>query len=188
MTEKRVKVAEYANMRGVSIRMVNVAIQQGKITEAVDDKRMIDPVLADRLWAERTDPSRGAPTHMKNRNKTRGDDDLEEITRLAVEAGVDPNNVPTLVVSKTIEAAYKAQLARIEFEEKSGGLIDAEKVKKQAFQIARLTRDAMLAIPDRVSAEIAGFTDAFQIHQRLNAEIRGAIEEISKALENDNAD
>lgn len=188
MSEKRVKVAEYANMRGVSVRMVNVAIKTGKITEAVDGQRLIDPVLADRLWAERTDSSRGSPAHLKNRGKQGGDEDLEEITRLAVEAGVDPNNVPTLVVSKTIEAAYKAQLARLEFEEKSGGLIDAEKVKKQAFKIARLTRDAMLAIPDRVSAEIAGFTDAFQIHQRLNAEIRGAIEEISKALEADDAE
>jgi len=188
---ERVSPAEYAKRRGISANAVYHAIKGGKIAEAVDDRKKIDPVLADKLWAERTNPDQGWHGQAKNRSKAKAgaaaEDDLAEITAMAVQVGVDPNNVPTLVVSKTIEAAYKAQLARIEFEEKSGALIDAGKVKQQAFKIARLTRDAMLAIPDRVSAEIAGFTDAFQIHQRLSAEIRGAIEEISKALEGSDA-
>lgn len=192
MEVDRVSVAEYAKMRGVSTNAVYHAIKVGKIAEAVGDRKRIDPVLADKLWAERTNPDQGWHGQAKNRSKvthgTAAADDLDDITALAVQIGVDPNNVPTLVESKTIEAAYKAQLARIEFEEKSGALIDAGKVKQQAFKLARLTRDAMLAIPDRVSAEIAGFTDPFQIHQRLAAEIRGAMDEISKVLEEGNGE
>lgn len=177
-------------MRGISTRAVNKAISEGRIAEAIDEKRRIDPLLADRLWAERTNPDQGYHGHAKQRAKVThpDDDDLEEVTKLAVQAGVDVNNVPTLVVSKTIEAAYKAQLAKLDYEERAAKLIDMGQVKQQAFKLARLTRDAMLAIPDRVSAELAGVTDAFEIHRKLSAEIRGAIAEVSKVLENDNGE
>lgn len=168
--------AEYAKLRGVSRQAVAAAIKSGRITAAVLDDGTIDIALADKLWAENTNPVQGEHGHISKR-KNKNEDELIEAAR---SVGVDPLHPPTLAESKTLEAAYKARLAQIEYEQKSGQLVDAEGVKKEAFRVARITRDAMLAIPDRLSAELAGITEPFVIHQKLMAEIRSAIEEVSK--------
>lgn len=148
---------------------------------AVGDDGMIDVLLADKLWAENTHPTSGYNGQLKRRGGKRLNNSPEEIIENAKKIGIDPSNVPTLVESKTIEAAYRAKLAQIEYEEKTNKLIEVDKVKKEAFRLARVTRDAMLGIPDRISAEIAGMTDPFAIHAKLIAEVRNAIESISHA-------
>ena len=50
----------------------------------------------------------------------------------------------------------------------------------EAFKMARLTRDAMLAIPDRLAAEIAAETDTFKVHTRITEEIRKALESLGE--------
>jgi len=165
-------------MRGVSRQAVAAAVKSGRIAEAVLDSGQIDVELADRLWAENTNPSSGEHGHLRNR-KSLND---EEVVQAARSVGINPDAPPTLVESKTLQAAYQARLAQIEYEEKIGQLVEIEAIKKEAFQLARITRDAMLAIPDRLSAELAGITDPFEIHQKISTEIRGAISEISKIV------
>lgn len=175
MAVKLVKAPEYGRLRGVSTQAVNKAIKSGRIAAAVNENRFIDVDLADRLWAENTNPIAGEHGHIGKGLKPQ-----RTIVDAAIEIGIDPDNLPTLVESKTIEAAYKAKLAKIEYEERSSILVEADEVKKSAFRIARLTRDAMLSIPDRLSAELAGMTEPFAIHTKLMNEIRSAIAEITK--------
>ena len=175
--KKTASRAEYAKLREVSRQAVDAAVKSGRIAAAVGEDGRIDVALADKLWAENTNPTQGEHGHIRKRKKK----DVEEIVEAAVAVGIDPNRPPTLAESKTLEAAYKARLAQIDYEERSGQLVDAALVKKEAFRTARITRDAMLAIPDRLSAELAGITEPFIIHQKPMAEIRAAIEEVSKA-------
>lgn len=171
MTRKLVKVAEYAKLRNVSKVAVYTAIKNGRLDGARNGDGLIDVEIADRLWVENADPRKGGKV-------VKGEPKIAQSFRLG-------EGRPTLTESKTLEAEYKAQLARIEFEEKSGKLVDAEKVKKEAFKLARLTRDALLAIPDRLSAELAGITDPFVVHEKIMTEIRGAISEISKVADDE---
>lgn len=173
---ERVDKTKYALLRGVTRQAVNAAIRGGKLMGAVGDDGLIDVAKADKLWAENTHPTSGYNGQMKRRGGKRVNNSPEQVIENAKKIGIDPGNVPTLVESKTIEAAYKAKLAQLEYEEKTEKLIDVEKVKKEAFRLARVTRDAMLGIPDRVSAEIAGMTDPFAVHTKLMSEIRNAIE------------
>lgn len=172
---EKVNKSEYARRRGITPQAVNAAIRAGKITAAVDEKGMIDVELADQLYAANTHPTSGYHGQLNQRGKRRRNTP-EEVIENAKKIGIDPANVPTLVESKTIEAAYKAKLAQLEYEEKVEKLIEVEKVRKEAFRLARVTRDAMLGIPDRVAAEIAGMTDPFAVHTKLMSEIRNAIE------------
>jgi phage terminase Nu1 subunit (DNA packaging protein) len=169
---------EYAKMRNILVRQVNRAIKDGRISDALTEDNLIDVDVADRLWAANTDPSRGWHGQLRNQPDA-ARIDADELVKKAKAAGVNVDAPPTMAESKTLEAAYKAQLARLEYEEKTGELLNAEKVRKESFKLARVTRDAMLAIPDRVSAELAGLTDPFAIHQKLMVEIRNAIAEVA---------
>lgn len=181
MTKKLVSKNEYAELRGVSRQAVYYAIRTGKIADAIQPDGKIDAALADQLWANNTHPTSGYSGHMSKRGQRKAPD-IEAVIEVVKGAGINPDAPPPLVESKTLQAAYQARLAQIEYEQKSGQLVDADDVKKAAFKAARVTRDAILAIPDRVAAQFAGMTDPYTIHSTLTQELRGAIEEITKEL------
>jgi hypothetical protein len=89
----------------------------------------------------------------------------------------------TIAQSRQISEAYSAKLKKLEYEEKSGRLIDIEKVKAQAFKSARSIRDSLMNIPDRCAAELAAEMDTPRVHARLSREIREILETLAGALE-----
>jgi len=182
MTEKNVSRPAYARLRNLSTQAVDLAVKSGRIAGAVDENGKLNIALADELWAKNTHPGRGENAHSANRKKPRPADADEKILVAAAKIGLTADEIPSLMESKTLEAAYKAKLAKIEYEEKSKILVEAEAVKKEAFRVARITRDAMLAIPDRLAAELAGMTEPFVIHAKMMAEIRTAIAEVVKGI------
>ena len=70
---------------------------------------------------------------------------------------------------------YKAKLAKLEYEEKIGKLVDRESVEREAFRVARVVRDAMLSIPDRLAALVTAETDQAKNHAVLTQEIMAAL-------------
>jgi phage terminase Nu1 subunit (DNA packaging protein) len=75
-----------------------------------------------------------------------------------------------------IEADHKA----LDLAQKTGRLIDAEKVKTAAFNKARQVRDALLNIPDRISPILAAESDQGRVAVTLTAEIKTALELLSR--------
>lgn len=172
-------------MRGVSPPAVHKAVKSGRIAAAMTKDGLLDWEQADRLWTANTHPTSGYPGQI-NRDgkptapKVNGKTDAETLRQEARSIGIDPDNPPPMNESRTLFEAYRAKLAQLDYEEKTSKLIDQEVVKRDAFKLARLTRDAMMAIPDRLAAEIAGLTDPFVIHSKMTAEIRTAISEVAK--------
>ena len=56
-----------------------------------------------------------------------------------------------------------------------GELISADEVRKSAFNTGRQFRDAMLGIPNRISARLSAISDTNQIKSLLTKEIRTAL-------------
>lgn len=63
-----------------------------------------------------------------------------------------------------------------------GELISVEEVKTEAFNVARVVRNNLLNIPDRVSALLASINDTEKIHETLTEEIRTALEELTQSV------
>lgn len=163
-----VSAAEYAKLRGISKAAVSQAIADGKLpTSAVKKGRgyEIDVDQADREWRENTNPVMGAPTHAKPKGHSVDDENK-------------PVGTETLAASKAKREAFLAELARLEYELKAGQLVPVEDVKKEAFKMARIVRDSILNIPDRLAAELAAETNQFNVHRRLTEELRKALEEL----------
>ena len=71
--------------------------------------------------------------------------------------------------------SYKAKLAKLEYEEKIGKLVDRESVERDAFRVARIVRDAMLSIPDRLAGLVTAESDQVKNHALLTQEILAAL-------------
>jgi phage terminase Nu1 subunit (DNA packaging protein) len=172
-----VTLAEFGRIKGVSLEAVRKAISSGRlvnsIVHGVGKKPKLDPVVAAQEWERNTDHSKrtvGSDLRPVQRATAFQKPDVPRPDQRPASGG------PSINDSRAILEAYKARLAKIEYEEKIAKLVDAEAVKADAFKLARSVRDNMLNIPDRVSAEFAGISNAAEIHMRLTDEIRKALE------------
>jgi hypothetical protein len=178
-------IRAYARHRKVSHTAVRKALAAGRITAGPDG--LIDPALADQQWATSTNLS-------KPRNSVIG----EPRKRRAAGAPPDPIGAPGLddaappdsgatrlvssyAASRAAREGYLARLAKLEFEVKSGKLVDADEVRAQIFALGRRLRDAMIGMPDRLAPVLAGECDQRVVHQLLSDEIATSLAELSKA-------
>jgi len=143
-------------LQGGSPWSVHKAIQSGRIQRNRWGK--IDPRDADRQWSEATDPSRNPET------SSAGSKVYQE--------------------SRAIREAFAAKLARLEYEEKAGRLIDADQAQLATFREARIARDRALAIVPRLSAQLAGMNEERAIRRLLREELRAAFERIVEGRRN----
>lgn len=159
----------YAKHRGVTLAAVLKAITEERLKESVRRRGpgyQINPELADKEWALNTDSGSGWPAHAAHRPKS------------AEEPGSDPDQPISYAEARAQHERFKARLAQLELEQREGTLVLAEDVKRESFRAARLVRDALLNLPDRVAGELAAETNQFKIHQRLTQEIRRALEDL----------
>lgn len=159
----------YAKHRGVSLAAVLKAITEERLKESVRRRGpgyQINQELADQEWAANTDSGQGAPAHAKNRAELVEPDDAE------------PGEPISYAEARAQHERFKARLAQLELEQREAKLVEAETVKREAFRVARLVRDSLLNLPDRVAGELAAETNQFKVHQRLVSEIRRALEDL----------
>jgi hypothetical protein len=95
-------------------------------------------------------------------------------------AGVD-SLVPSFSTYRAVREACRAKIARLDYEQRSGKLLDADRMRKAIFEVNRSTRDRLLAIPDRVAPLLAGINDAAEVRRVLDEEIQLACQELSRA-------
>jgi hypothetical protein len=177
---------EYARHKGVAPSAVEKALKSGRIQKEPDGT--IDPVKADAAWERNTSPAqqrkplpeRAMPTAVQG-------SPVAPPTRQPVhrpvepEAGPNMTGVPNYQISRAIRETYNAKLARLEYEEKNGKLLNAEDVANDAFALASRVRDRILAVPSRVSSMLASETDSKVIERLLTQELRNALEEIAQS-------
>lgn len=163
----------YAKMRGISQPAVSKAVTDGRI-KLVNGK--IDPDQADRDWDRNTDKA-------QQRGHWRGTATADRVAQATSSppTGDDDAKIPDFNRSRSIKAAFDAQMARLEYQEKIGKLIPADEARLKRFNQARQARDLLLAIPDRIAPVLAGETDQFEVHRLLSEELRRVCEAISDA-------
>lgn len=90
----------------------------------------IDPTTADKEWQEKTNPA-----------MARGKTEVLDYHR-----------------SRAIREAYEAQLAKLEYEEKTGKLVNAEETRMAWLKIITTAKTKLLAIPSKARASLPHLT------------------------------
>ena len=171
-------VKAYASYRrekglpGSSPRAVEIALKSGRIKRGKDNK--IHPKQADADWQANTDHSKRPPHSEPGAKKRRG-------AKLPDSAlGKD---TLTLADAKALHETIKVREKEIAHLERIGSLVLAADVEKFAAKRDRETRDAVLAVPAKIAAEVhaAAKTGGVRKVERLIQEaLRGALERLAR--------
>lgn len=186
---KGLSIRGYARHRKVSHTAVYNALADGRIVRNAEGT--IDPAVADSQWAASTDLSkpRNSVTGVPRKRRAPGapSDPLGSPGSGAGDVPVGPAEgdaarvVASYAGSRAVREAYLARTAKLDYEERSGKLVDADGVRAQLFALGRRARDTLLGVPDRLAPILAGETDAATIHRLLAQEIERGLSELVAA-------
>ena len=163
-----VSQAEYARQRGVSRQYVGQMVAKGIIGLS---NRKVDTDQADAALAALREPARP---------ERRAKPDAPIPAPIASPSPeTSAGELPTLLLKSRIKSEVeRAKLLEIKARVEAGKYIAVADVKVAAFNRARVVRDALLNIPERLAAMLAAEGDEQRVHQILAAEIRAALEEL----------
>jgi hypothetical protein len=165
---------EYARRRGVSHSAVQYAVSSGRIT-TVDGK--IDPEQADKEWRENTDQSKPRNRITGSPKQTRSEGEPSQ----PMGSGGGNGGATGYAKARAARELYQAQLAKLELDRRRGELVRADEVRIGAFNMARKARDQLIALPERVAANLAATEDPAEVQRILEEEIERICQEIADA-------
>jgi hypothetical protein len=120
---------------------------------------------------DQTTDDRGQKT--EDRGQTRDGGEQRKETAKTIElAGMSFSS------ARTLKERYNAEMKKLDYEERSGTLLRDEDVRKGAFEMYRKTRDSLLNIIDRISAQLAAEKKEANVRIILENEIRNALTHI----------
>ncbi|KLT21923.1 hypothetical protein wVul_1668 [Wolbachia endosymbiont of Armadillidium vulgare str. wVulC] len=152
---EKITQTEWAREIGVSKQYVCYLVKKGIIEL---ENGLVNREQANEAVAAIRDPSQ--PLRRKNPENTTNLSTMLLKTRIKNE----------MERGKLLEAKAKAEI---------GELVAVEEVKRDAFNVARVVRNNLLNIPNRVSALLASLSDTEKIHMALTEEITNSLEELS---------
>jgi phage terminase Nu1 subunit (DNA packaging protein) len=94
----------------------------------------------------------------------------------------------TLTEAQLRVAAQREIKLKLENDRTEGHIIDAGQARREAFNAARIVRDGLLNIPDRIAAQVASETDPGRVYRLLEGEIRNALTGLAELLDEDPVD
>lgn len=159
--------AAYAKLKGVSPPYINKLVKQGKIPTV---KGQIDPAKADAALERNRDPAhdiqRKAPVpESKNWSEP-------------VRREQSPGSV-SFLQARTAREQIKAKLDKLEYDRRTGKLIESEKVKELAENAFKNVRDRLLMLPRSLSAVLAACSKPSEAEKILTDAIYNSLQGLS---------
>lgn len=156
---------------------VRKAIATGKIPpDCVGQKplssgRMVpvitNPEKARKAWGQNVDPNQVRDKRVMSESRAaaharaRGEEpkeptaDREDDNAPQLSAG---KGIPTIAQSKAITEAYKARLAKLDYEEKSGKLVNADQMKIRVVGMIKAAQGKLRGVPSKAKSSIPTLT------------------------------
>ena len=180
-------VSEYAKHRGVSHVAVLKAINTGRIKREKDGS--INHEQADKSWNANTDQAQQrtrpkpvpAPIVAPTTAPTTAPTMAPNLAPRSNDPAVVPatKGLPSYADSRSAHEYFKAQTAKLEYEQQKKILVLRKTVDDEIFSENRRVRDRLQNIPGRVAPILAAMTDILEIEKMISQEIYDALVELS---------
>ena len=161
-----IKLAEYAERHGVSPQAVRKAINTGRLQRSVqrDGKSWwIDPEVADIEWGRNTAPEQQRRKDAINAGKRAARGEGEPLPPAGPPVG---KGGATYASAKAAAEGYKAMLLKLDYEERSGKLLDKAAAERGFAAAGMQVRDAVMRASQQMVGEIATAVGGLSQEQR----------------------
>lgn len=209
---------KYAEHRGVSLAAVQKAIVSGRIQVAREvpqgskTLKFIDPVLADRMWNELTNPEQqrvATRAEMGRVPESKPVDSIplnlfgdtkEEASEETNDSAVQSKNSTGVYgerynKARSIKEEYNAKIAEIELRERMGELVDKNELARELFNLSAGIQQNLLNAPVQIAPIIhsrcMAFIEELKENEAATLEVReiediisGEIKQILEGLAN----
>lgn len=185
-----ISIREAARRLGVSDTAVHKAIKAGRVFVADHTgggRPLMDWEDVERRWHANSDASKRS--HVGSRGSPRREGEAPQVVLPKSSSGAGPGarggetkadaaSGTSYAQSRAVRELFAARLAKLDFEERSGKLVDVSELKVEAFRVHRAIRDSILNIPDRCAPQLASMTDPVAIHAYLLTEITAVLRQL----------
>jgi hypothetical protein len=188
-SRKTVSIPEYAARRGVTDEAVRKAIKAGRLSKSASKDAKghwrIIPALADQEWQSNTDPLKVRPGIGANTSATKKPaPNPVPVEPQPTASGLDGEiEILEFDEARKREATYKAELLRLELEQKRGKLVPMDEVIRDVTQTVAgeytALRQRLLAIPARICLQLARCESAEEIRSVLEEHLTEALCELT---------
>jgi hypothetical protein len=167
-----ISLAEFATRQGVSPQAVRKAIQTGRLSRSVQRKGqrnyVIDPEIAALEWGRNTAPQKVRSAEQINKGKARARGENVEPPAPVEPVGgrTGAHGAGTYASAKAAAEGYKAMLLKLDYEERSGQLVQKAAAEKRFYEAGRQVRDALLRTGPQMVGEIASAIGGIDQAQR----------------------
>ena len=166
---------QYAKDRGVEYTQLSKWAGQGRFSSDALRKEGRKWIVADAQELDRQVAAAKAPDRG-------GRGGAPAIDQALVQQQNQAAAIPSFAQSRAIREAYAARLTRLEFDQRSGRLVDKNELKMRLAKLHMAVRDSLRTIPDRVAPIVAAENDQAKIHAMLLKEIGQALEGLGSAI------
>lgn len=181
---------EFGRQLGVSGEAIRKAIKTGRIPasmvggKALKSGRRV-PTIADPVGARAAFESNTSPNYRQDGAKISAGRKAAAPRSASVLAAQQREQstpaggarAPSITDSRAITEAYKARLAKLDYEERAGKLVNADEVKVRLATMISAARSRMLAISSKAKSRIPHLTvDEIEVLDEL---VREALEDVA---------
>lgn len=156
---KKIDVTRDRVVKGIKSGILSGSVKKTKI-----GKRVVYKIHAEkgaREWADNIDPS-----------KKRDDEKQIETKEMG---GTGSSHYQK---AKAHKEFFAAKLAELDYQQKAGKLVSADRVKAESFKIARRIRDSILSVPEKISAEVAAMDNPREISIYMKEQLAAALKDL----------
>ena len=173
-----VSIRGYARMRGCTEGAVRKAIAAKRITPNADGS--IDPERANQEWARNT--FAGKTLHEAARPAMAQPRTPAHPAAIPQSPEVTTDPVAAYLRARAVSETFKAKIAQMEYEERTGKLMQATKAGEYAAHWSAIVGDALSAFADRVAPLVAAAKTEAEIHRILTGETNALRRKTAKAI------
>jgi hypothetical protein len=159
-----ISIREFARREGVSDTLVHQALKQGRLAKSPDGR--MDAALVGTPWRAGSDRARQTANAPESPLQ-----------------GSTPAKGVTYIEALRLKENYLALLRRLEYEQRSGALVEVSVAQRVAFDLCREQRDTWLAWPAKVAPFLAmefGIADLERLTASLAAHVHNQLVDLGE--------
>jgi len=168
-----------AHLVGGSLQAVQKAMNAGRINVSkVAGGYVVDFEAADAQWTANTHPSQGKDASDRPARHSSAAPRAPAVDQVDADASSN-RTASQFNVGRAAKMGYEAGQAELNYRARLGQLVERSKEESRARTLAQEVKDAILGVPDRISALLAGESDPLRVHIMLTDELIIALERLS---------